>query len=424
MEKVKVSWRSDAQRWLLLVLAGHLPVLVGAALAFDTPLGTTVLLWLLVLAGPALGYMSGAGTRLASVLVAMGTMGMSGLLIHVGHGMIEMHFHVFVSLAVLVLLGDAVAMVAAAGTIAVHHVLFWMVLPASVFNYNASFGIVLLHAVFVVAEAIPATWLARRYEKARQAEAITSAELPASAHAVAEATGHLAELSQRMRDTVVTQRDVLTRTGEAVDQIGKAVQRNREAASRSAAIVDELLGRRLEEARSSARAMIERAQTTRDSGKRVRAILDSIDTIAFQTNVLALNAAIEAARAGEAGAGFGVVAEEVRSLAQRSAKAAQETRELVDASLTDSLDSAAKMTVLAGHIEAMASESSAFRDGFHMIRRSSEEQGQAIAQASQGQERLRALEQQMEGDAQTAAESGSRLAAEVEAMNQLVAALE
>jgi methyl-accepting chemotaxis protein len=127
--------------------------------------------------------------------VGVGLMGFSGVFIHQAHGLIEAHFHVFVALAVLLIYRDWKVIVAAAGTIAVHHVAGHVAQQVGwglfVLNHHGGFGIILLHAAFVVAETAMVAYIAHTLaEEARESTGIVTVATAFSAGDLAvEVTG-------------------------------------------------------------------------------------------------------------------------------------------------------------------------------------------------------------------------------------------
>ena len=138
------------------------------------------------------------------------------------------------------------------------------------------------------------------------------------------------ELSKRTEQQAAS----LEQTAAAVEEITVTVKSSAERAQEANHIVAETKSAADASSKVVANAIDAMTRIEDASGKIVQ-IIDVIDEIAFQTNLLALNAGIEAARAGEAGKGFAVVAQEVRELAQRSASAAKEIKDLIDKSTTE-----------------------------------------------------------------------------------------
>jgi methyl-accepting chemotaxis protein len=173
------------------------------------------------------------------------------------------------------------------------------------------------------------------------------AQLHTGADALVSGTGQIAAGSLDLSARTEQQASSLEETASSMEELTATVKQNAdhahqasklatsasEVAVKGGAVVSEVVGT---------------MASINESSKRIAEIIGVIDGIAFQTNILALNAAVEAARAGEQGRGFAVVASEVRSLAQRSAAAAKEIKELIDDSV-EKVDAGTQLADKAGN---------------------------------------------------------------------------
>jgi len=167
-----------------------------------------------------------------------------------------------------------------------------------------------------------------------------------SAQIISAGSNDITNTADNLASRTEQQAASLEETTAAVALVTTTVRKTAEGAEAARAVV----GKAVADAAAS-RAVVERAvkamSAIETSSREINQIIGVIDEIAFQTNLLALNAGVEAARAGDAGRGFAVVASEVRALAQRSAEAAKEIKNLISTS-TQGVEEGVKMVDQAG----------------------------------------------------------------------------
>ena len=450
----------QADRLMLFIVWGLFVMSLGLSGLHDT------LRWALLVGLPA-ALLSTAcviyagGTRATRVVVAVALMVFSALHIHQAAGMTEVHFGIFVLLAFLLCYRDWFVIVVAAAVIAVHHFSF---------NYfqelgygvrclsEPGFGKIVVHAAYVIvetgvlcylavvmkAQACQAAELAMTVAaltgsdqgnidlrpEARQASSGNGMALQRAVAAMHAALGQVRDgvetIAAASRQTAAGNHDLSIRTEQqagalqgtvaSMEALTGTVRANSESARRanelaiSASDVATLGGQVVSQ-------VVQTMESIDQSSKKIVDIISVIDGIAFQTNILALNAAVEAARAGEQGKGFAVVAAEVRSLAQRSAAASKEIKQLIGASvervgtgaelvgragktMDDIVASVRRVTAIMGEISAAsAQQESSIEDINHAIgemdaatRQNAALVGDAAAAAAAMQEQAALLE--------------------------------
>ncbi|MBP2485715.1 methyl-accepting chemotaxis protein [Rhizobium leguminosarum] len=209
------------------------------------------------------------------------------------------------------------------------------------------------------------------------------------------------ETAAALEEITTTVRDAAKRTEEA----SQLVARTRLGAEKSGEIV-----------RKAVSAM---QQIEKSSGE-ISNIIGVIDDIAFQTNLLALNAGVEAARAGEAGKGFAVVAQEVRELAQRSAKAAKEIKALISTSGTHVQTGVSLVGETGKALDAIVAEVQEINQHVHAIAEASREQSIGLQEINTAVNSMDQGTQQNAAMVEESTAASHNLATEAAALNNLL----
>ena len=236
---------------------------------------------------------------------------------------------------------------------------------------------------------------------------------------VAAGSNNLAQAAQEMAEGAMDQSASIEELQATFADITEGVEKTSEKLNETYKIAQQY-AKEADNSHTEMQGMVDAIARINETSKQIENIISEIEDIASQTNLLSLNAAIEAARAGEAGKGFAVVADQIRSLSEQSAKAAVDTRELIEGAIevTNEGNEAAERVSVS--IEKVISGMKSVAASSQELSEIADEQAKAMEQAEQGINQISEVVQSNSANAEETSATSEELSAQAVTMNDLI----